>query len=61
MGRDTDYFRRRANAERVAAMKAAHPKVREAHIELARMYDEKLAATAAAGEQPVPLDLTTVA
>ena len=60
MGRDHEYYRRRANDERVAAMKAAHPKVREAHIELARMYDEKLAATAA-GDQSVPLDLTTVA
>ena len=60
MGRDIEYFRRRASEERVAAMKAAHPKVREAHVELARLYDEKLAVIAA-GQQEVPLDLTTVA
>ena len=39
-------------------MKAAHPKVREAHVEMARLYDERLAVIAA-GEQEVPL--TTVA
>ncbi len=60
MERDAEYFRRRAKEERVAALKAAHPKVREAHVELARLYDEKLAVTAA-GQQEVPLDLTTVA
>ena len=60
MGRDTEYFRRRANDERVAAMKAAHPKVREAHLEMARMYDDKLAAIIV-GEEAVPLELTTFA
>ena len=39
-------------------MKAAHPKVREAHVEMARLYDEK-AGTAASGEPEVPLDLIT--
>ena len=60
MERDAEYFRRRANEERVAAMKVAHPRVREAHVEMARLYDEKLAALAA-GPREVPLDLTTVA
>ena len=60
MERDAEYFRRRANEERVAAMKAAHSNVREAHVEMARLYDEKLAAIAA-GQQEVPLDLTSVA
>ena len=60
MGRDAEYFRRRAKEERVAALKAAHPKVRDAHVEMARLYDERLEAIAA-GQQEVPLDLTTVA
>ena len=60
MERDAEYFRRRANEERVAAMKDAHPRVREAHVEMARLYDEKLAAIAAA-PQEVPLELPTVA
>ena len=60
MERDTEYFRKRANDERVAAMKAAHPKVREAHVEMARLYEEKLNAISE-GEQHVRLDLPTVA
>jgi hypothetical protein len=61
MGRDTEYYRKRANEERVAAMKAAHPKVREAHVEMARLYDEKLAAISAGEQVTVIQDLTTVA
>ena len=61
MGRDTDYFRKRATEERVAAMKAAHPKAREAHVEMARLYDEKLAAVAAAEQAAALQNLTTVA
>ena len=60
MERDTEYFRRRANEERVAAMKAGHPKVRETHVEMARLYEQRVAAIVA-GEQAVRLDLTTVA
>jgi hypothetical protein len=56
-----EYFRKRANEERVAAMKAAHPKAREAHVEMARLYDEKLAAIAAGEQAPAIQDLTTVA
>jgi hypothetical protein len=37
---DKIYFRRRAADERAAAMKAAHPHAREAHLELAGRYDD---------------------
>ena len=60
MERDTEYYRRRASEERIAAMKAAHAKVREAHVEMARLYDEKLAAILSS-DQAIPLDLPTVA
>jgi hypothetical protein len=41
---DVNYFGRRARDERVAAMKAAHPQARQAHLELAERYDELAAA-----------------
>jgi hypothetical protein len=37
---DSLYFSRRANEERVAAMKAAHPNARQAHLDLALRYEE---------------------
>ena len=37
---DAIYFGRRANEERVAAMKAAHPDARQAHLRMAERYDE---------------------
>ncbi|MFL6788300.1 MAG: hypothetical protein ACJ8FC_06525 [Sphingomicrobium sp.] len=37
---DSLYFSRRANEERVAAMKAAHPNARQAHLNLANQYEE---------------------
>jgi hypothetical protein len=37
---DRVYFRRRASDERAAAMKAAHPKARDAHIQLADRFDD---------------------
>lgn len=37
---DWIYFTRRANEERVAAMKAAHPSARRSHLELAERYNE---------------------
>jgi hypothetical protein len=37
---DFVYFGRRALEERAAAMKAAHPAARQAHIDLAGRYDE---------------------
>lgn len=38
MNRESSYFSRRAHEERVAAMKAAHPRARSAHLELAMRY-----------------------
>lgn len=40
MEADTAYFRRRAVEERAAAMKAAHPNARQAHLDLASGYDD---------------------
>ena len=37
---DANYFIRRANEERLAAMKAAHPSARLAHLKMAARYDE---------------------
>ena len=44
---DSLYFGRRAAEERAAAMKAAHPGARQAHLELATRYDDLAAALAA--------------
>lgn len=40
MDSDFDYFRRRAQEEREAAVKASHPAVRRAHVDMAGRYDE---------------------
>jgi hypothetical protein len=37
---DANYFIRRANEERQAAMRAAHPSARQAHLKMAARYDE---------------------
>jgi hypothetical protein len=37
---DSIYFGRRASEERIAAMKAPHPRARKAHLELADRYDD---------------------
>ena len=37
---DAAYFARRASQEREAALKAAHPSARQAHLELAGRYDD---------------------
>lgn len=37
---DVAYLCRRAQQEREAAMKAAHPKAREAHLEMAARFDD---------------------
>ena len=37
---DANYFIRRASEERLAAMKAAHPSARQAHLKMAARYDE---------------------
>jgi hypothetical protein len=41
------YYSRRAQEEREAAMKAAHPKARQAHLELAEAYEGRTRAVAA--------------
>jgi hypothetical protein len=47
MESDVVYFGRRAGEERRAAMKAAHSGVRQAHLEMARRYDDLVEAIAA--------------
>ena len=37
---DANYFIRRANEERLAAMRAAHPSARQAHLKMAELYDK---------------------
>jgi hypothetical protein len=37
---DSNYFGRRAKEERVAAMKAADPRARSAHLQMADRYTE---------------------
>ena len=44
MESDVIYFGRRANEERRAAMQAAHPDVRQAHLEMAQRYDDLVTA-----------------
>lgn len=42
---DVAYCSRRAREEREAAMAAGHPKARDAHLELARRFDEVASAS----------------
>jgi hypothetical protein len=49
MEADLNYFRRRAQEEREAAMRAPHPAARQSHIELAERYDELAKAIAERG------------
>jgi hypothetical protein len=44
---DANYFSRRANEERVAAMRAAHPNARSAHLQMAERYTQLARAIAA--------------
>ena len=44
---DLAYFRRRLAQEKAAAEAAGHPKVRQAHLDLAAGYDVRLAEAAA--------------
>lgn len=53
---DVEYLRRRAQQEKEAAMQAAHPKAREAHLELARRFDE-FAQAATVRDKHLGLDL----
>ena len=41
------YLNRRATEERVAALRAAHPKARQAHLDLAENYEMRLRAAEA--------------
>jgi len=54
---DAAYFSRRAQEERLAAMKAPHPHAREAHLELANRYTQ-LAVAIEANDRPVPREPT---
>lgn len=53
---DAIYFGRRASQEREAALKAAHPKARQAHLDLAARYED-LAHSIIAREKHLGLDL----
>jgi hypothetical protein len=55
---DAAYFGRRAQEERVAAMKAAHPAARRAHLDMARRYSDL--ATAIGTRDSKPNDLIAV-
>lgn len=46
---DSDYFRRRAQEERQAALNAPHDGARQAHLDMADRYD-KLAASIGTGQ-----------
>jgi hypothetical protein len=48
---DFGYFSRRANEERIAAMKASHPQARTSHRELAQRYDDLASAIAAQAQR----------
>jgi hypothetical protein len=39
MCNDSDYFRRRADEERMAAISSTHPKAKQCHVDLANAYD----------------------
>ena len=60
MESDVLYFGRRASEERRAAMKAAHPGVRQAHLDMAQRYDDLVTAIAAR-EERLGLNLPSVA
>lgn len=47
MESDRVYYERRAAEERARAMSAPHPKAREAHLEMASSYDQRLGEIAA--------------
>lgn len=60
MESDVLYFGKRASEERRAAMQAAHPGVRQAHLDMAQRYDDLVDAIAAR-DQVLDLNLTSVA
>ena len=54
------YYRRRLAEEKAAAIHAVHPRARDAHLEMAARYEERLTALEA-GEDTAPLHLVDVA
>jgi len=60
MESDVLYFGRRAGEERRAALQAAHPGVRQAHLDMAQRYDDLVSAIAAR-ERVLGLDLINAA
>lgn len=58
---DAAYFSRRANEERVAAMRAAHPRARQSHVEMAERYDELAGAIASHERLRVGIDSLSAA
>jgi hypothetical protein len=51
MNTNDEYFRRRAQEEREAGMKARHPNARRSHMELADAYDVQARDIAAEGRR----------
>lgn len=47
MGNDLSYFQRRASQERAAALRAAHPHARQAHLAMAQEYEDLIRRLAA--------------
>lgn len=39
MANDLSYFQRRASQEKAAALRATHPRARQAHLEMAKRYE----------------------
>ena len=61
MERDVAYFTRRMAEERLRAIDAAHPKVREVHLELAERYEHRLGEFATREQERSGLRLIDVA
>jgi hypothetical protein len=57
---DGIYFGRRASEERIAAMKAPHPRARKAHLELADRYND-LATAIQSRERPLSRNVNSAA
>lgn len=49
MANDLSYFQCRASQEKVAALRATHPRARQAHLVLAQEYDDLTRRLAAKG------------
>ena len=60
MNRDVHYFAQRAAEEREAAMRSTHLKARAAHLEMARLYQQRVD-TIVRRSLPVRFDVAGVA